>query len=51
MSGSADAKILNFDKKDTSEKQISKIEANQSSKDFYIVFTDGTKIIQRIFWR
>ena len=49
MSGSAEAKILNFDKKDTSEKQFSKIEANQSSKDFYVVFTDGTKIQFRGF--
>lgn len=49
MSGSADVKILNFDKKDISEKQFSKIEANQSSKDFYVVFTDGTKIQFRGF--
>ena len=49
MSGSADAKILNFDKKDSSEKEFSKIEATQSSKDFYVVFTDGTKIQFRGF--
>ena len=49
MSGSAGAKILNFDKKDSSEKEFSKIEATQSSKDFYVVFTDGTKIQFRGF--
>lgn len=49
MSGSSSLKILNFDKKDASEKQFSKIEATQSSKDFYIVFTDGTKIQFRGF--
>lgn len=49
MSGTADLKILNFDRKDVSEKQFSRIEATQSSKDFYIVFTDGTKIQFRGF--
>lgn len=49
MSGSSSLKILNFDKKDASEKQFSRIEATQSSKDFYIVFTDGTKIQFRGF--
>lgn len=49
MSGSSSLKVLNFDKKDASEKQFSRIEATQSSKDFYIVFTDGTKIQFRGF--
>lgn len=49
MSGTSDLKILNFDKKDTSEKEFLKIEATQSSKDFYIVFKDGTKIQFRGF--
>jgi hypothetical protein len=49
MSGSSSLKVLNFDKKDVSEKQFSRIEATQSSKDFYIVFTDGTKIQFRGF--
>ena len=49
MSGTSDIKILNFDKKDASEKEFLKIEATQSSKDFYIVFKDGTKIQFRGF--
>ena len=49
MSGTSDLKILNFDKKDASEKEFLKIEATQSSKDFYIVFKDGTKIQFRGF--
>ena len=49
MSGSSDLKLLNFDKKDASEKEFLKIEATQSSKDFYIVFKDGTKIQFRGF--
>lgn len=49
MSGNATLKILNFDKKDVTEKQFLKIEATQSSKDFYITFTDGTKIQFRGF--
>lgn len=49
MSGTSSLKILNFDRKDVSEKQFSRIEATQSSKDFYIVFTDGTKIQFRGF--
>lgn len=49
MTGSSELNILNFDRKDVSEKQFSKIEATQSSKDFYIVFTDGTKIQFRGF--
>lgn len=49
MSGTSDLKILNFDKKDASEKEFLKIEATQSSKDFYIIFKDGTKIQFRGF--
>jgi len=49
MSGTSSLKILNFDRKDAFEKQFSRIEATQSSKDFYIVFTDGTKIQFRGF--
>lgn len=49
MSRNATLKILNFDKKDVTEKQFLKIEATQSSKDFYITFTDGTKIQFRGF--
>ena len=49
MSGSSDLKLLNFDRKDASEKEFLKIEATQSSKDFYIVFKDGTKIQFRGF--
>ena len=49
MSGSSDLKLLNFDRKDASEKEFLKIEATQSSKDFYILFKDGTKIQFRGF--
>lgn len=49
MSGTSKLKILNFDKKDVSEKKFLKIESTQSSKDFYIVFADGTKIQFRGF--
>ena len=49
MSGSSDLKLLNFDRKDASEKEFLKIEATQSSKDFYVVFKDGTKIQFRGF--
>jgi len=49
MSGNSDLKLLNFDRKDASEKEFLKIEATQSSKDFYVVFKDGTKIQFRGF--
>jgi hypothetical protein len=49
MSGSASLKILNFDKKDATEKIFDKIEMTQDSKDVYIHFTDGTRIQFRGF--
>ena len=49
MSGSASTKILNFDKKDATEKIFSKVEMTQESKDVYIIFTDGTRIQFRGF--
>ena len=49
MSGSASLKVLNFDKKDATEKKFDKVEMTQESKDVYINFTDGTKIQFRGF--
>ena len=49
MSGSASLKILNFDKKDATEKIFDKVEMTQDSKDVYIHFTDGTRIQFRGF--
>ena len=47
--GTASLKLLNFDKKDSSEKEFDKIEMTWDSKDMYIVFKDGTKIQFRGF--
>ena len=47
--GNASLKLLNFDKKDASEKEFDKIEMTWDSKDMYIVFKDGTKIQFRGF--
>ena len=49
MSNTASLKLLNFDKKDATEKEFSGIEMTQDSKDMYIVFKDGTKIQFRGF--
>tara|TARA_B100000085_G_C18511783_1_gene499942 strand:+ start:55 stop:1386 length:1332 start_codon:yes stop_codon:yes gene_type:complete len=49
MSGSASLKLLNFDKKDATEKIFDKVEMTQDSKDVYIHFTDGTRIQFRGF--
>jgi len=49
MSNTASLKLLNFDKKDTTEKEFSKTEMTWDSKDMYIVFKDGTKIQFRGF--
>ena len=49
MSGSASLKVLNFDKKDATEKKFDKVEMTQESKDVYINFTDGTRIQFRGF--
>ena len=49
MSGSASLKLLNFDKKDATEKTFDKVEMTQDSKDVYINFSDGTKIQFRGF--
>ncbi len=49
MSGSASLKVLNFDKKDATEKKFDKVEMTQDSKDVYIHFTDGTRIQFRGF--
>ena len=49
MSNNASLKLLNFDKKDATEKEFSKTEMTWSSKDMYIVFKDGTKIQFRGF--
>ena len=49
MSNTSALKLLNFDKKDATEKQFSKTEMTLDSKDMYIVFKDGTKIQFRGF--
>ena len=49
MSNSASLKLLNFDKKDATEKEFDKIDMTWDSKDMYIVFKDGTKIQFRGF--
>ena len=49
MSNTASLKLLNFDKKDATEKEFSKIDMTLDSKDMYIVFKDGTKIQFRGF--
>lgn len=49
MSGSSSLKVLNFDKKDATEKKFNKVEMTQDSKDVYIHFTDGTRIQFRGF--
>jgi len=49
MSNNASLKLLNFDKKDATEKEFSKTEMTWSSKDMYIIFKDGTKIQFRGF--
>ena len=49
MSGNASLKLLNFDKKDATEKEFDKIDMTWDSKDMYIVFKDGTKIQFRGF--
>ena len=49
MSSSASLKILNFDRKDASEKEFARTEMTWDSKDMYIVFKDGTKIQFRGF--
>tara|TARA_Y100001938_G_scaffold78728_1_gene108761 strand:- start:189 stop:1523 length:1335 start_codon:yes stop_codon:yes gene_type:complete len=47
--GTASLKLLNFDKKDTSEKEFKEIDMTFDSKDMYVVFKDGTKIQFRSF--
>ena len=49
MSNTSSLKLLNFDKKDSTEKEFSKVEMTWDSKDVYIVFKDGTKIQFRGF--
>ena len=49
MSNNASLKLLNFDKKDATEKEFSKIEMTWDSKDMYVIFKDGTKIQFRGF--
>ena len=49
MSGNASLKLLNFDKKDATEKEFDGIEMTWDSKDMYILFKDGTKIQFRGF--
>jgi len=49
MSNTSSLKLLNFDKKDATEKEFSKTEMTWDSKDMYIVFKDGTKIQFRGF--
>lgn len=49
MSNTASLKILNFDKKDATEKEFDKIDMTWESKDMYIIFKDGTKIQFRGF--
>ena len=49
MSNTSALKLLNFDKKDATEKEFSKTEMTLDSKDMYIVFKDGTKIQFRGF--
>ena len=49
MSNSASLKLLNFDKKDATEKEFKEIDMTWDSKDMYIVFKDGTKIQFRGF--
>jgi len=49
MSNTASLKLLNFDKKDATEKEFDKIEMTWDSKDMYICFKDGTKIQFRGF--
>ena len=49
MSNTSSLKLLNFNKKDATEKEFSKIEMTWDSKDVYIVFKDGTKIQFRGF--
>ena len=44
MSNTSALKLLNFDKKDATEKEFSKTEMTLDSKDMYIVFEDGTKM-------
>ena len=47
--GTASLKLLNFDKKDASEKEFKEIDMTWDSKDMYVVFKDGTKIQFRGF--
>jgi len=47
--GTASLKLLNFDKKDASEKEFKEIDMTWDSKDMYVVFKDGTKIQFRSF--
>ena len=49
MSNNASLKLLNFDKKDATEKEFDGIEMTWDSKDMYILFKDGTKIQFRGF--
>ena len=49
MSNTSSLKLLNFDKKDATEKEFDKIEMTWDSKDMYIIFKDGTKIQFRGF--
>ena len=49
MSNTASLKLLNFDKKDASEKEFKEIDMTWDSKDMYVVFKDGTKIQFRGF--
>ena len=49
MSNNASLKLLNFDKKDATEKEFKEIDMTWDSKDMYIIFKDGTKIQFRGF--
>ena len=49
MSRTASLNIINFDKKNSVEKEFDKFEMSPMSKDMYLHFTDGTKIQFRGF--
>lgn len=49
IEGNAKLNILNFDKKDATEKEFLKVESTPDSKDVYIHFKDGTRIQFRGF--
>lgn len=49
MSKNSSLKILNFDKKDSLEKEFSEFSMNYDSIDVYLNYTDGTKIQFRSF--